>query len=727
MLAQEHKSILQDRFGFSELRDAQAPVIDHILQGNDSFVLMPTGGGKSLCYQFPALCLKGTAIVISPLIALMKDQVDALKLNGIEAAYLNSSLDPDQERWTLDLFRKGQLDLLYLAPERLFHQSGIFLNELDKMDISLIAVDESHCVSQWGHDFRPDYVMLGQLKQRFPDTPMIALTATADEQTRSDILCQLKMPHAKVFLSSFDRPNIRYTVKPKTQWFESLCDFLNGYKNEYGIIYCLSRKSTEELAQDLRDEGFNALPYHAGLPAAQRNSHQEKFLKDEVNIVVATIAFGMGIDKSNVRFVVHADLPKNIEGYYQETGRAGRDGLPSEALLFYGAGDYFKLSRFCEVEGNPEQSQILLNKLRRMVDFADSYVCRRKNLLNYFAEEHSGNCGNCDICLTERELFDATIEAQKLLSTVARLDRSYGLSHIIDILRGSQSEKILSAQRALSTYGIGKEHSKKKWTGIGKEMIQRGLITQSVGQFPTISLNAESWKVLKGNQRVELTKVAIETVSTKAEEKSYDKELFEKLREIRKQIAIENNAPAFTVVSDKSLVELSTYFPDSAENLLRISGFGKVKVQRFGNRFLRVILEHLEEHGLSSKMNEVSSRKSSSGRAGKKKKREPRLPDTARDSLALWRECKDIESVAADRDFTAQTISRHLAQCVLHGEAKATEFIDEKSLETILPIFELYPGLGLKVVKEHLKDRYSYEEIRFAEAHADSLKKLKST
>jgi ATP-dependent DNA helicase RecQ len=608
--------------------------------------------------------------------------------------------------------RNGDLDLLYMAPERLFYQGGAFLEYLKTIDISLIAIDETHCISQWGHDFRPDYVQLGQLKSAFPKVPMIALTATADSQTRDDILAQLRMDDPRIFLSSFDRPNIKYTVRPKKEWFEQLLTFLENKKKEHGIIYCLSRKSTEQLAENLRENGIQALAYHAGLPSEQRADHQEKFLKDEVQVIVATIAFGMGIDKSNVRFVIHVDLPKNIEGYYQETGRAGRDGLDSDALLFYGAGDYFKLSRFCEVEGNPEQTQILLNKLRRMVDFADSRICRRKNLLNYFGEAHEGNCGNCDNCLTTRESYDGTVEAQKLLSTIARLEQAFGLAHIVDILRGSQSEKISSTQRALSTYGIGKELSKVRWMEIGKEMIQLGLIEQSIGRFPTLSLNDESWKILKGEKSVSLT-ASTEEKEVVKKALDYDAVLFDALREERLLIAKELNSQAYMILSDNSLRELSIYYPTTEDDLHFINGFGQVKVNRFGARFLKVINEHLASAELKSRMDEKRKGKA---RKVKKTKEKGGPSGTVIETLTLYSRGKKVEEIAEERNLKETTVLNHLAEGIRFNKLKIEALMEPARISTIAKAFKKHPDQGLNPVKEALGDDFSYGELRLVQA-----------
>src|SRR5688572_11262788 len=415
--------ILQEKFGYTSFRLEQEAIINSVLQKKDTFALMPTGGGKSLCFQIPALMFDGLTIVISPLIALMKDQVDALRVNGIEAAFLNSTQASQEQDQILQKINSKTLKLLYLAPE------STFLKKISSFNVSLIAIDEAHCISHWGHDFRPEYLQLAQLKRSMPNVPVIALTATADRLTRKDIVEKLELHNPAIFVSSFNRANIRYTIEPKKNSFEKLLNFLETRKDESGIIYCLSRASTENLASDLAEEGIEALPYHAGMEREQRSRHQDMFLRDEAKIMVATIAFGMGIDKSNVRFVVHMDLPKNIESYYQETGRAGRDGLPSEALLFYSYADVNKLKGFVEVDGNNDQSAIMLKKLDMMAKFGDLKSCRRKFLLQYFSEDHTGNCGNCDNCTREVERFDGTMLAQKVLSAVTRLQERFGANY----------------------------------------------------------------------------------------------------------------------------------------------------------------------------------------------------------------------------------------------------------------------------------------------------------
>ena len=594
---------LSDYWGYDSLRPAQIPVIEQVLASKSGLALMPTGGGKSLCYQLPSLLLPGLTLVVSPLIALMKDQVDDLLLRNIPVGLLNSTQSDEDSNEVFQRMIDGTLKILYTSPERLFAREALLFTQLQSLTISLIAVDEAHCISSWGHDFRPAYTRLIELRQALPEVPLLALTATADAMTKQDIRQQLGLEQDPVFENSFDRPEIHYTAIRRDDENEQLLKFLEERKSESGIIYCLSRKRTESVSKMLQSEGFLALSYHAGLSTDIRTERQNQFVRDDIQIVVATIAFGMGIDKNNVRFVVHMNLPKNMEGYYQETGRAGRDGLTSHALLLHGGSDFMTLSKHCEIDGNPEQSDTLLKKLRRMQDFADSFACRRQTLLQYFGETHAGNCDHCDNCQTEFDVWDATQEAQKLLSTVARLEWPYGLAHIIEILRGSKSQKVTAAQRELSTYGIGQGLPKAQWTQIGKELIQKGCLAQSPGRFPTLVLNDLSWEILKGQSKVELTKVEfkVEKTSKRATYERNDapanSDLFNLLRAKRQELAKQQNVPAYMVLSDRSLKELCQSMPATSKQLLGVHGFGKVKVQRFGAQ----ILEVLEQFTTSSK------------------------------------------------------------------------------------------------------------------------------
>ena len=595
--------VLKTHFGYDAFRHEQDAIIRTVLAGEDAFVLMPTGGGKSLCYQIPALIFEGVTVVVSPLIALMKDQVDALRTNGIAAAYLNSSLDFSEQDEVIASVRRGALKLLYVAPEKLFANDGAFLKILKSVGVSLFAIDEAHCVSQWGHDFRPEYFQLSCLKHEFPNIPMIALTATADHLTQKDVIEKLGLRNARVFVSSFNRANIHYTVVPKRRSYERLLEYLNKHKGESGILYTLSRQSAETLSANLREDGFSAQPYHAGLGKDVKDKHQELFQKDEIDIIVATIAFGMGINKSNVRFVVHMDLPKNLESYYQETGRAGRDGLRSDALLFYGSGDVMKLRRFAEVDGDPEQTRIMVRKLGQMADFCEIRTCRRKHLLGYFGEVFPDTCDSCDVCLTEYETVDGTIIAQKALSAVLRLEERFGISYVVDFLRGSKSEKIREAHKELKTYGVGTDISKEEWMRSIKDLVSMGYLRQVGDQYPVLALSEKSAAVLRGEERVMLTKF-VDAKDAEMKDETYEEALFDELKSVRMTLARQENIPAYIVFSDATLLELATYLPLNAEDMLRISGFGEVKMARYGETFLNSIVAYCQERGLTSRIAE---------------------------------------------------------------------------------------------------------------------------
>ena len=595
--------ILKNKFGYESFRFNQAEIIQTIMQKRDAFVLMPTGGGKSLCYQIPALLFDGLTVVVSPLIALMKDQVDALRLNGIKAAYMNSSLDGEEISVIYNQLNKGEIKLLYISPERLHGNNQQFLVYLRSLNISLFAIDEAHCISSWGHDFRPEYRMLSSIKKEFPKIPIIALTATADNLTRDDILNKLKLKDPKIFVSSFNRPNIHYSIEPKRKMYEEIVTYLKNHYGDPGIIYVLSRKSAEKLATKLKVAGFSAKPYHAGLTNEKRQKNQDMFIKDQIKIIVATIAFGMGINKSNVRFVIHADLPKNIESYYQETGRAGRDGVRSDAILFYSGGDVMKLKRFAMVENNPEQTRIMIHKLSQMATLCEANACRRKAILNYFGEEAPQQCGSCDVCVTTREKSDCTVIAQKALSAVARLENKYGLTYVVYFLRGSKSERISDQHKNLKTYGIGKDISKEEWFKYFKDLISFNYLKQVGSEYPILSLTEKSKDVLLGKEKVFLVKniTKKETVLT---DLPYEKGLFLKLKLVRIELAQKENVPAYLIFSDATLLELATYLPQTMEDVRKISGFGDIKLTKYGTIFLEEVVEYCKKYQLISKINE---------------------------------------------------------------------------------------------------------------------------
>jgi ATP-dependent DNA helicase RecQ len=586
---------LRQVFGLQDFRPFQQDIVEQVTQGGDAFVLMPTGGGKSLCYQLPSLHRPGLGIVVSPLISLMKDQVDGLVANGVRAAMYNSTLNADEARTVLARLHNAELDLLYVAPERMMRPG--FINSLDSIPLALIAIDEAHCVSQWGHDFRPEYAALGELRAHFPSVPFIALTATADPQTRDDIVNVLGLHEAQHFATSFDRPNIHYSVLEKHQPRSQLLRFLGNQGDASGIIYALSRKRVEEIAGFLSERGFSAAAYHAGMSPDTRKYVQERFIRDDLSIVVATVAFGMGIDKPNVRFVVHYDLPRHLEGYYQETGRAGRDGLPSEALLLFGTQDVATARYQMEQNGNETQRRIDSHKLNSMVGFAESLTCRRRVLLGYLGEVMEADCGNCDICLHPPERYDATEAARKVLSCVYRVGQSFGIKHVVDVLRGADNERIRKFNHDhLTTYGIGPEHSQTEWVSVVRQLIHRGYLLQDMAAFSALKLTPRARDLLRNEETLELARPRIQTkkdkrkASAAAMELSEDDlRLFETLREIRKQLAGDQGVPPYVIFGDATLIEICRERPSSEEEFLQINGVGQVKLERHGSVFLEAI------------------------------------------------------------------------------------------------------------------------------------------
>ncbi|RMG36953.1 MAG: DNA helicase RecQ [Gammaproteobacteria bacterium] len=595
---------LSDVFGYSDFRPLQREIIDALIAGEDAFVLMPTGGGKSLCYQIPALHRPGVAVVVSPLIALMKDQVDALQASGVAAACYNSSVDGEQARKILARLHAGELDLLYVSPERLL--GGDLLQRLGEVPLALFAIDEAHCVSQWGHDFRPEYARLGLLRERFPDVPLIGLTATADEQTREDIRRVLGLQRARTWQGGFDRPNIRYAVLEKHRPFEQLQAFLAAHRGEAGIVYALSRRRVEEVAERLSATGVRAAAYHAGLPPERRQATQEAFLRDDIEVVVATVAFGMGIDKPNVRFVVHYDLPRNIEGYYQETGRAGRDGLPAEALLLYGAQDVVTARRLIENTEDETRRRVELHKLDAMVALAESLGCRRRVLLNYFGDHQDEDCGHCDRCDDPPERYDATRDAQMALSCVYRVGQRFGIRHVVEVLRGADTERIrrLGHDR-LSTYGIGGERSDQEWMSILRQLIHLGFLRQDIANYAVLQLTERARPLLRGEVTLELARPRVRERAGQRRKRSvssqgpYDEALFERLRALRKQLADEQGVPPYVIFGDASLAQMARDQPRDAEAFLAVHGVGTHKLEKYGEAFLRAIADYCTDTSTS--------------------------------------------------------------------------------------------------------------------------------
>ena len=590
-------------FGFSEFRPNQEGIVRAILTGRDVFAVMPTGGGKSLCYQLPAVLLPGTCIVVSPLIALMKDQVDGARANGIRAACLNSSLQPEEQANVRRDLLAGSVDLLYVAPERFALDS--FRQLIGQLDVGLAVVDEAHCISEWGHDFRPDYLSLSALVELFPHAPVAAFTATATPKVQDDILRKLALRKPCTVRASFDRPNLFYDIRFKENLADQLVRLLKDNSGRAGIVYRTSRKSVNETASLLQSKGFRALPYHAGLDDEDRRRNQEAFIRDEADVIVATIAFGMGIDKSNIRFVIHADLPKSIESYYQETGRAGRDGEPARCTMFFSRSDIPKARFFIDTIADETERAAALGALQKLVALASTSVCRRRTLLDHFGEEYRhDNCGGCDICVGTRETIDCTVEAQMLLSAIARTEQRFGATHIVDIVTGSRNRKILDfGHDRLKTWGVGRDKGKKFWKQLIDELLAQKIVARAEGLYPALYLLDKAVAVLKGETTMHMVRVQEqkpEKALKGAEVGSCDRELFELLRSLRKEIADEQGVPPYIVFSDRSLRDMAARSPVSAEAMLSVSGVGEVKLERYGRRFLQLIRRYREEHPESS-------------------------------------------------------------------------------------------------------------------------------
>ncbi|MFV8407413.1 ATP-dependent DNA helicase RecQ [Vibrio harveyi] len=593
--------VLEDVFGYQEFRDGQQLVIDAAVEGRDSLVILPTGGGKSLCYQIPALVRSGITLVISPLISLMKDQVDQLKANGVAAECINSTMPREELLSVYNRMHTGHLKLVYVSPERVLMRD--FIERLENLPLSMIAVDEAHCISQWGHDFRPEYAALGQLKQQFSHVPFMALTATADDATRRDILERLQLNNPEVYLGSFDRPNIRYNLVEKHKPVSQIVRYLETQKGNCGIIYCGSRKKVEMVTEKLCNNHIRAAGYHAGMDADERAYVQEAFQRDDIQIVVATVAFGMGINKPNVRFVVHFDIPRNIESYYQETGRAGRDSLPAEAMMLYDPADISWLRRMLDEKDDGPQKQVETHKLNAMSAFAEAQTCRRQVLLNYFGEYREKPCGNCDICLDPPKHFDATEEARKALSCVYRVNQSFGMGYVVEVLRGMQNIRVReNGHDKISTYAIGRDHSHDYWVSIFRQLIHKGLLFQNITRNSTLQLTEEARPLLRGDVTLELAVPRLDTAaraakSDKLTSKNYDKKLFAKLRKLRKSIADEDGLPPYVVFSDATLIDMAEILPTSYGEMLAVSGVGQRKLEKYADPFLDLIQEHITHHG----------------------------------------------------------------------------------------------------------------------------------
>ncbi|MEL4308499.1 DNA helicase RecQ [Joostella sp. CR20] len=684
------QNTLKEYFGYDSFRPLQKEIIDTLLKGDDCIVIMPTGGGKSICYQLPALLLDGLTIVISPLIALMKDQVDGLNVNGISASFLNSSQSTEEQEAIFKVIESSEIKLLYVAPESLSYLENIF----NTTKISLIAVDEAHCISSWGHDFRPAYTQLGFLKNRFPNTPLIALTATADKATREDIATQLNIPNAQKFVASFDRKNLSLEVRPGTDRIKQIVQFLNSRPTESGIVYCLSRKTTENLSEKLQQAGFQAEAYHAGLNHDKRSKVQEDFINDKTQIVCATVAFGMGIDKSNVRWVIHYNLPKNIEGYYQEIGRAGRDGLPSATLLFHSYADVVQLQKFAEGSGN---SEVQMAKLERMKQYADALSCRRKILLSYFGEYIEKDCGNCDVCKNPPQFFDGSIITQKALSCIARLKEKENISLVIDVLRGSHNQHVIeNGYQHIKTYGVGSDISWRDWQHYIIQMVNLGVLEIAFHEKNALKLTPQAHEVLFNSKKVALTKPQTTIISaektTKKQAKSKDS-LFERLRQLRLQIANEEDIPAYLIFNDATLKEIEAERPLTDDDFMRINGVGRRKMETYGYQFIKEI---------------IAFNKQKDEKRGRKKGK------TYLETFQLYQDGLSIEEIAQKRKLSTTTIYSHLAK--LYEEGKAIDlmkFVTKTDLEAVKKAKEtLNDPDQLKVYFEHFEEAIDYWTIR---------------
>lgn len=688
----EAKSLLQKYFGYSSFRPNQEAIIQDLLEAKDVLAIMPTGGGKSLCFQLPALMLEGTAIVVSPLIALMKDQVDALRANGISASFYNSSQALEEQNQVLKDLHQKTLQLLYVAPESL----NLLLPHLNENNVCVFAVDEAHCISAWGHDFRPAYQQLGSLKQKFPNIPLTAFTATADKATQDDILNQLNITGAEKHLASFDRENLFLEVRPGTKRINQILEFLNSRRDESGIIYCLSRKSTESLANRLIDYGYEAEAYHAGLDAEERSRIQEDFVNDRTPIIVATIAFGMGIDKSNVRWVIHYNMPKNIESYYQEIGRGGRDGLPAHTLLFYSYADVVQLRRFID---DSAQKEMQLAKLERMQQFAEALNCRRRTLLNYFGEQMSEDCGNCDNCKTPPQFFDGTVLAQKVCSAVYRLRQKEPMTMLVDVLRGSRNAQVYDkGYQNIKTYGEAKD---VPWLDLQQyiiQMVNQGILEIRFHEKGRIMLTPLAKKILFDNQQVSLARLQLKpkTPEPVAMPKTEAHGLFEELRKLRKDIAVEENVPAYIVFSDASLKDMEQKAPKTKDEFLMITGVGEAKSEKYAERFLKTIHSFIEQQKPKPK---------------KKKK----LNSTYFETYTLFEEGLSIEEISRKRDLKAETIYGHLLR--LHEAGKSIQledYITEEEIEKVVKAKkEVAPEEDtLKPLFEHFEENVPYWKIK---------------
>ncbi len=722
--------ILRTVYGYHAFQGRQAEVIRHVASGGDALVLMPTGGGKSLCYQIPAMLRPGTGIVISPLIALMQDQVSSLTQMGVRAACLNSALPAAEQRAVEARLRGGDLDLLYVAPERLL--TPTFMNVIRSVPLALFAIDEAHCVSQWGHDFRPEYTRLDVLCREFPHIPRLALTATADTPTRRDIVEQLQLQQATVFATGFDRPNISYSVVRKERGTEQLIRFIrHRHAGESGIVYRISRKKVEETAEQLQESGIPALPYHAGMTAIQRSHNQERFMREEGLVMVATVAFGMGVDKPNVRFVAHLEPPRSLEAYHQETGRAGRDGLPAEAFLTYGLADVVQLRRMIGTPETNSRAFVEHHKFNALLGFLETTGCRRNALLGYFGEPRSTPCDNCDTCLSPPETWDGSVAAQKALSAVYRTGQRFGVAHLTDILMGKLTRRITDHEHnTLKTFGCGRELAKDTWKSVFRQLVAAGVLDVDMDGHGNLTLNAASWSVLRGEQSVRLRRdtggpAGIAPSSPMVEEELHavlahpDSEaLLQTLRSERLRLAEEQDVPPYAIFPDKTLMEMVAYRPATLDAMSNLYGVGQAKLAMYGQGFLDIMAGHQARNGLPDNLPKLTPPQRSEER---KKRRESALrrgmTDTIRASVELFRDGNTVGSIARDRNLTPDTIYKHLAQAIALRELTAQDVVRDIPADAVGTIHEaigtaVAAGRGMGGAFEALQGRYPHGLLR---------------